>query len=107
MLRSNTPQEVCLLQTWGCWKQIRAFPLAVWFSKLVRNFKKLNSACCSRQNSNFGQWEYFYIRKDYFSVEQAEDASSDAMWTRFGTPESEGRDMWSFLPNLYLDNKHL
>jgi hypothetical protein len=52
---SNPPQEVCLLQAWGCWNQTKVLPCAVWFSQLVWTFKKVNSAYWGRQNSSFSK----------------------------------------------------
>jgi hypothetical protein len=40
-VRSNPPQDIRLLQTWGHWTYIRAFRRVVWFSQL--GFKLLKS----------------------------------------------------------------
>ena len=75
---SSSPlQEMSSLQAWGCWTQIKAFILAVWFGQLLCIFKKWNSAYWGRRNSCFGQWMYFGFWRDDFSVELAENGSSD------------------------------
>jgi hypothetical protein len=74
-LRSKAPQEVCLLQVWSFWTQIRAFRLTVRFIKLVCAFRKWNSAYLGQKISSFDQWEYFSVWRDDLLVKQAEDAS--------------------------------
>ena len=71
---SEAPQEVCLLQTWRRWTQIRAFRRATWFSQLVWTYKKWS---WRQQNPPFGQWEYFSIWREDFLVGQAEDGISE------------------------------
>jgi len=85
----NSPlQDTRLLQDWGHLTQIRAFRRA------FQTFRKLNSAYWDRENSRFGQWEYFNNRREDLFVGQAEDASWD-LETLFSTSQPGGRIVWS------------
>ena len=84
------PKYIRILWDSARWTKIRAFFTppnpSVWFSQLVWTFKKLNSSYLGRQHSRFGQWNYFSIRReDLFFCMQAEQVSSDARHTLFGT----------------------
>jgi len=93
-VRSNSPQDIRLLQARGHWTYIREFRCAVWFSQFDFELLNINSACWGCQNSRFGQWEYISIRREDLFVRQTEDASSNA-GSVFGMSGSKGLVAWS------------
>ena len=104
-VRSNSPQDIRLLQAKGHWTYIRATRSAVCFSQFgFKLFKKLNSAYWGRHSSRFGQWEYFGIKREDLFVRQTEDASSNA-GSVFGMSGSRGCVAWSIYKILVCHNK--
>ena len=74
---------------------IRAFPRDVWFSQLVWNFKKLNSAYWGATKFMFRPVRLFQHQEGRFLGREAEDARSTA-GTLYATSEPGRLVIWSF-----------